>query len=119
MTGVAVAEIRLIKGDQLMSRRQYAFTLAMVIISAVVSTLISSGMVAAKSSQSQPATVQTPGGVPKWEYQIVFGGPKNGGYAISELNRLSEQGYEVAGYSTTADESGRQSFSVLLRRARP
>jgi hypothetical protein len=102
-----------------MSKKQYAFTLALVIASALVSTLISSAMVTAKSTQSQPAIVQTTGGAQKWEYQIVFGGPKNGSYAISELNKFAEQGYEVAGYSTTSDAEGRQSFSVLLKRARP
>jgi hypothetical protein len=101
-----------------MTRRQYAFTLAMMIISAFVGALISGGMVVAKSGQAQQAIAQPPA-QPKWEYQIIFGGPKNGGYAISELNKLSEQGYEVAGYSTTADVSGRQSFSVLMRRAKP
>jgi hypothetical protein len=102
-----------------MNKKSYALTLALVIASALASTLISSAIVAAKSSQPQPAIVQTTGGAQKWEYQIVFGGPKNGGYAISELNKLAEQGYEVAGYSTTADVEGRQSFSVLLRRAKP
>jgi hypothetical protein len=101
-----------------MTRRQYAFTLAMMIISALVGALVSGGMVVAKSSRAQQTIGQAPA-PPKWEYQIIFGGPKNGGYAISELNKLSEQGYEVAGYSTTADVSGRQSFSALMRRARP
>ena len=102
-----------------MNKKQFALTLTLMIASALASTIISSGMVVAKSSQSQPAIVQTPGGAQKWEYRIVFGGPKNGGYAISELNKFADQGYEVAGYSTTADVEGRQSFSVLLKRAKP
>lgn len=102
-----------------MNKRQYALTFALMIISAIVGAMISSGMVAAGSSKPEltGGTVTVNG--PKWEYQIVFGGPKNGGFAISELNKLGEQGFEVAGYSTTADADGRQSFSVLLRRPKP
>jgi len=102
-----------------MNKRQLALTFVLMIISAVVGALISSGRAVAESSNSGRAAEHIPGSGPKWEYQIVFGGPKNGGFAISELNKLGEQGYEVAGYSTTADADGRQSFSVLLKRPKP
>jgi hypothetical protein len=99
-----------------MRNRHYLFAVALLLLGTLIGALISGGMTAAQSKRSQQVTTQSTQASQRWEYQIVFGGAKNGGEAQRELNRLGEQGYEVAGYGASADENGKQNFSVLLKR---
>lgn len=101
-----------------MRGRQYLLALAMMLLGTAIGAFISGGMTAAQSSRLQQANTPGDQGPKKWEYQIVFGGVRNGAEAQREINRLGDQGYEVAGYGTSADENGKQNFSVLLKRAK-
>lgn len=111
-----------------MNRSSYALALLLVVVSAVVSALISSGITVAQSSRSQQTSGLTTV-VQKWEYEIVSGTPmiltrrsqssvvlSN---PIARLNALGQQGYEVAGFMATSNENGEQIFTVLLKRAKP
>jgi hypothetical protein len=77
--------------------------------------LMSGGISGAWSGQARQAA----GTARAWEYQVVVGNQYNSSRAISELNRLGEQGFEVAGYSSSLDSNASQYFSVLLKRIKP
>jgi hypothetical protein len=106
------------KGINYMRNRQNLLTVAMLLLGTVIGAVISSGITAAQSNRLQNVNMQSTQASQRWEYQIVFGGAKNGAEAQKELNRLGDQGYEVAGYSTSTDENGKQNFSILLKRAK-
>jgi hypothetical protein len=102
-----------------MNKKLYVAALFIVIISMLAGALISSAIVTAQSSRSQPAAGQASSNISKWEYEIVSGNPAFASTPIGRLNYLGQQGYEVVGFTATGDQNGNQLFTALLRRVKP
>lgn len=97
-----------------MIKKQYALALAVLLIT-FVGGLLSSRILAAQSARNPPPSQQPPSKTNsadlRWEYRVLYYDPRstsiNG--LEGEINRLSEQGYEVDSFQpmSTLYGSGR------------
>ena len=98
------------------SKKQYLFTLVLMILCGLLGAVLSSAIVTAQSNRAQQTNSSAPASVQKWDYRVISGNP---GSVEGSLNWLGDQGYEVAGFAATGGDLGYQSLSVLLRRPKP
>lgn len=98
------------------SKKQCIFTLALMIIGGLLGAILSSVSVTAESNRAQQTTSSARASVQKWDYRVIWGDPRS---VERDVQALGDQGYEVGGFTATADEAGRQSMNVLLRRPKP
>jgi hypothetical protein len=100
----------------MLTRKQYLFVLALMTVSCLLGVILSGAIARVQSSRTQQTAQATLPPVQKSQYKLLVGNPQGLG---NDLEFLTNQGFDVAGFAATADQTGQVSVTLLLKRSKP